>query len=214
MDRAAVPSHIPPFEFSGARTDFVNIGEFIDNAASAQARRFTGQSPPNESVLPALVHKFEAIAVRVKNIRSVVARVVIDPRTGSAIVRGTGSHCRSIGGVDLALALRHKTHMRRTAIRRTLPQPEEDTSIRPEPFQIRMARRPVFAVVVHALGNAEWSQGRRIERDGTLDVAYRKKNVIQHVCPRCQMMVPSAKLQELVRGSAHVSDETRYPRVG
>src|ERR1019366_37218 len=52
-----------------------------------------------------------------------------------------------------------------------------------EPLQGRMARRSVFAVIVEACGDAERSQRRGVERDRTLDVANREKNVIQHVRP-------------------------------
>jgi len=108
-------------------------------------------------VLPALVHEFEAIAVRVQDIGGVVARVVIEARAGCAIVRCACSHSGSIGGIDFTLAVRHKTDVRCTAVRQTLLQPKEDTSICPKPFQVRMTRRSVFAVVVDALGNSEGS---------------------------------------------------------
>src|SRR5579863_8484282 len=111
-----------------------------ENAASENAKF--------RSVLPALVHEFEAVAVRVQNIGGVVARVVIESRAGCAVVRGSGSDGGSIGGVDFSLAVRHKTDVSGATVRRTLPEPEEDASIGPKPLQVGMTRRPVFAVVV------------------------------------------------------------------
>jgi hypothetical protein len=72
-------------------------------------------------MLPALVYEFEAIAVRVKDIGCVVARVVVEPGARCALIRGSRSNGGGIGGVHFTLAVRHETDVRCVAVRAALP---------------------------------------------------------------------------------------------
>src|SRR5580704_7617416 len=110
------------------------------------------------SMLPALVNEFDAVAVRVKHICSIVTRVIVESGAGCAIVGGS---CRNRGGIGRfhqTPAIGDKADMRGMAIRPTFAQPQVQASVRTESCEIRMAWRTVPAVVIKALIDAERSQ--------------------------------------------------------
>ena len=113
-------------------------------------------------VLPALVNKLDAVTVRIRHVGSVVARVIVESGSGSALVRSPRCERRSLSSVDL-FSIRYKAHM----------------CVRTEPFEIRVPWRPILAVIIKALVDAERSQRRFIERDRAFDIAYCEKDVVE-----------------------------------
>ena len=67
-------------------------------------------------MLPRLVDGFETVTVRVKDIGSVVARIIVQPRTRRAIVGGSGRQSRDMESVDLRLTVRHEADMGRATV--------------------------------------------------------------------------------------------------
>ena len=63
-------------------------------------------------MLPALVNKFEAIAIGVKDIRGVVAWIVVKTGTWCTIVRGTRIDGGGISGIYFSLAVCDEADMR------------------------------------------------------------------------------------------------------
>ena len=102
---------------------------------------------PLSGMLPRLVDGFEAITVRVKDIGSVVTWIVVQPRAWRAIVVASGRHGGSVERVDLGLTVRHEADMDRATVGLAGPEPEEHAAVSTKAFQVRMARRPVLAVV-------------------------------------------------------------------
>jgi hypothetical protein len=68
----------------------------------------------------------------------------------------------------------------RTPFHHAGPQQEEDAPLHAKALQIGVSRRPVLAVVVDALRDAQRRQHGRVERDGTIDIAHRYKDMIEH----------------------------------
>ena len=68
------------------------------------------------SMLPVFVNEFDAVTVRIQNIRSIIARAVVESDAGCTIVSGSCSNRRVVGRLDLFLTVCHKTNMRGIAI--------------------------------------------------------------------------------------------------
>lgn len=68
----------------------------------SRASPLSKRSGSSLSVLPAFINELEAVAVRIEHVRCMVARVVMEPCAGRAIVRGARSDRRAIGLIDLA----------------------------------------------------------------------------------------------------------------
>src|SRR6266404_5939901 len=124
-------------------------------------------------VLPALVNKFEAIAVGVEDVAGIVARIVVEPGTWFAIVARACRHRGRIGRIDLAPRLRDETDMRRPAIDLALPQPKDEPPFAAEALEIGMPRRAILAVKIDAVGDPKRCQRPRIKGDRAFDVADR-----------------------------------------
>ena len=73
--------------------------------------------------------------------------------------------------------------MGRAALDRSRAQPEEDPPVDAEPLQIGMAGRPVLAVIIQPLRDAEWRERGRIEGDRTIQVADGKEYMVEQGTP-------------------------------
>lgn len=135
-------------------------------------------------VLPAFVHEFEAVAVRVEDIGGEVARIVMQVWRGGAsgcgVVGGTRADRGHIRGADLRLGPCDEADMRPRRSGHSLLDPEEDTAVRAETFQVGMPRRAVLAVVVVARADAERRQDRLLERDRAGQIAHRQNDEVTH----------------------------------
>src|SRR6478736_3278828 len=116
-------------------------------------------------MLPRLVDGFEAVAVRIKDIGSVVTGIVVQSRTRRAIILGSGRQGCGMECVDLRLAVRHEADMGGATVCVTGPEPEEHAAVSAEALQVRMARRSVLAVVIKDMADPERSQSPLIESD-------------------------------------------------
>ncbi len=67
-------------------------------------------------VLPALEHKFEAVAVGIEYICRVVPWVIVNPCTGRAIVGSARRNRRCVGSINLCLRRGQKADMDRLAL--------------------------------------------------------------------------------------------------
>ena len=122
-------------------------------------------------MLPALVDKLEAVAVGVKHIAGIVARIVVEPRRRLAVAGRAGRYCGGIGRVNLSFRVCHEADMRRPAFDHALPQPEEDAPLAAEALQVRMTRRAILAVIIDAVGDPERRQRLVVEGDRAFDIA-------------------------------------------
>jgi hypothetical protein len=77
-------------------------------------------------VLPAFVHKFQAIAVRIKNVRGVIAGVIIQPRAWRPSIRRAGRHCRCIGRINLRIAVGEEANICGSAFEDAQLKPKTD----------------------------------------------------------------------------------------
>src|SRR5258708_36739588 len=102
-------------------------------------------------MLPALVDKLEAVAVGVKHIAGIVARIVVEPRRRLAVAGRAGRYCGGIGRVNLSFRVCHEADMRRPAFDHALPQPDEDAPLAAEPLTVRMTRLPLLAALTAAV---------------------------------------------------------------
>src|SRR5579863_5293117 len=142
-----------------------------------------GSSCDFSGVLPVFVDELEAVAVGIENVGGVVARIVVEPDAGRAIVDGSGRDCGGVGGVDLFPARSYKAEVRGAAIRHAFLEPQVEAPVGAEAFEVRMAGRSIPAVVIEAIADAERSQSRLVKRDRALYITHCEKDVIQHGGP-------------------------------
>src|SRR5437867_4857083 len=88
--------------------------------------------PLGLAVLPALIDRLETVTVGIEDVRSVITGIVIQARTGLAVVSRARRHRCVIERVHLRLALGDKAYLRSHGIRIALPEPEEYATIASE----------------------------------------------------------------------------------
>jgi hypothetical protein len=134
-------------------------------------------------MLPAFVYRFEAVAVRIENVRCVIARIVVDARTRLPVVRRPCRDCGGIERIHLGLACGNEPDVRRPCIRATRPEPEENATFAPEALEIRMPVGTILAVVVDDMRNAEGRERRLVKRNGGCDILDGNEDVIEQTSP-------------------------------
>ena len=75
-------------------------------------------------VLPTLIDELETVTIRVKYVGRIVARIVIQPDTGRAIIGSSSRDGGGIGGFNLLPTAGDKTDMHSTAVGRAFPKPQ------------------------------------------------------------------------------------------
>ena len=102
-------------------------------------------------MLPAFVDEFDAAAIWVQHIGSVVSRVIIESGGWRAIVCGSCCNRGCVGCVDLIPVVGYEADMYRLAACNAFTKPKEQATVCTEAFEIRMARRPIPAVEIKTL---------------------------------------------------------------
>src|SRR5882757_4382683 len=152
--------------------------------ARAGSRRIIRDRP----VLPALVDELEAVAVRIPDLGSVVARIVVKLRSGWMDLGRTGSQCGSMGGVYHLFGVRHEADMR--GARRGCPmlQPEEYSPIGAKALEVWMTCRAILAVIIQPADDPEDRKHLLVKGDRTIGIIHRQKDVIEHEALPIQMI--------------------------
>ena len=132
------------------------------------------------AVLPALVDRLETIAIRIENVRRIIARIIIHPRHRWAIVGRACCHGCLIERVHLCLALGDKAHMRRPGVRFSPPQPKENTIVPSEALEIGMSFRAILPVVVNGMDDAQRLESRLIKGNRPIKIRDGDEDVVEH----------------------------------
>ncbi len=102
-------------------------------------------------MLPTLINEFDAVAIRVQHVGSVVARVIVEPGSRCAIVGGSRCDRGCVGRVDLITVIGYEADMYSVTVRNAFTKPEEQATVCAETFEIRVPRWPILAVEIKTL---------------------------------------------------------------
>src|SRR5580704_15764061 len=114
-------------------------------------------------MLPTLVNRLETVTVGIKNVRSVITGIVIQARTGLAVVGRARRHCCLVERFHLGLALGDKAYMRSLGVRIALPEPEEYATVPTEALEVGMSFGAILAVVINPMHDAERLESRLVK---------------------------------------------------
>lgn len=138
-------------------------------------------------MLPALIYKLQAVAVRVEDAGGVVARVVVEPHAGCAVVGGSCGHCGGVSRIDFTPAVGAAT---KKATRKILDW-----------FHISMRLRPI----------EEMSRGMAVVADGAQAVLLKelletKLPNVRHQMWDGQWQAALDRMGDIYRASAHLQN--------
>src|SRR3989442_8004960 len=131
------------------------------------------------AVLPALVNRFETVSVGIKNVRSVITGIVIQARTGLAVVGRARRHCCLVEHLHLGLALGDKADMRSLGVRIALPEPEEYAAVPSEALEVGMSFGAILAVVIEGMHNTERLESRLVKSNRSIEILDGYEDVVE-----------------------------------
>jgi hypothetical protein len=130
-------------------------------------------------VLPALVDRFETVAVGIENIRSVITGIVIQARAGLAVVGRARRHCCLVERVHLGLVPGDNADMGSPGVRIALSKPEEYAAVPPEALEVGMSFGTILAVVIDGMLDAERPESRLVKGNRSIEILDRYEDVVE-----------------------------------